>query len=121
MRVGIAGEKGLHVWQGFKWAVENDRWRARVASIPKVFAAAAADLGKHEVDAEAVEAVWNRLVPGLLEVHHQIWHHSIKLQDTYLQTSFKQYHAELFNKCYIGFPGLGKDDQLLTHIWEGGS
>ena len=54
--------------QSFAWAVENDQWHARVGSIPMVFAAAAADMGKEKVDAEVVRAVWSRLLPGLLEV-----------------------------------------------------
>ena len=54
--------------QGFKWAVENDQWQARVGTIPKVFEAAAQDLGKPEPDAGVVAAVWDKIMPGLLEV-----------------------------------------------------
>ena len=58
----------LCTWQNFGWAVENDSWHARVGTIPRVFAAAASDLGKPAVDAEVVRNVWNRIMPGLLEV-----------------------------------------------------
>jgi hypothetical protein len=51
-------------WQGFKWAVDQERWHDRVASIPAVFDAAAADLGAPRVTAAVVRAVWNRLLPG---------------------------------------------------------
>ncbi|CAL8472161.1 g11703 [Coccomyxa elongata] len=86
-RIGMTGISlgGMHSWltmalddrvavaapmigvQGFRWAAENDSWHARVGSIPRVFAAAAADLGKPAVDAQVVMAVWNRIMPGLLE------------------------------------------------------
>jgi hypothetical protein len=36
-----------------------------------VFDAAAADLGKPAIDAEVVRAVWDRLVPDLLEVTYR--------------------------------------------------
>ena len=58
----------LATLQGFAWAMNNDSWHARVGSIPRVFAAAASDLGKPAVDAEVVMAVWDRIMPGLLEV-----------------------------------------------------
>ncbi len=50
--------------QGFRWAVDQDRWHDRVASIPAVFEAAAADLGAPAVDSRVVRAVWERLLPG---------------------------------------------------------
>ncbi|KAK9905832.1 hypothetical protein WJX75_007214 [Coccomyxa subellipsoidea] len=86
-RIGMTGISlgGMHSWltaaldervavaapmigvQNFRWAVENDTWHARVGSIPRVFAAAASDLGKPAVDAEVVRRVWGRIMPGLLE------------------------------------------------------
>lgn len=54
----------LHCWQGFKWAVEQDEWQARVASIQRVFDVAARDMGKQAVDSQVVAAVWERLLPG---------------------------------------------------------
>ncbi|CAI6006826.1 unnamed protein product, partial [Closterium sp. NIES-65] len=53
--------------QCFRWAVDNNCFHARVASIPHVFNAAAEDMGKAHVDAEVVTAVWNRITPGLLQ------------------------------------------------------
>lgn len=84
-RIGITGESlgGMHAWfaafadirysvvvpiigfQGFRWAVEHDRWQARVDSIKDVFEEACSDLGKIEIDKEVVQKVWDRVAPGL--------------------------------------------------------
>ena len=58
--------------QCFGWAMEHDRWQARIASIPQVFAAAAKDLGCKAVDGSVVRRVWDCLMPGMLEVHLSI-------------------------------------------------
>ncbi|EXC19460.1 hypothetical protein L484_006155 [Morus notabilis] len=47
--------------QGFRWAVDNDKWQARVDSIKPVFG----DLGKSVIDKEVVRKVWDRIAPGL--------------------------------------------------------
>ncbi|CAI9775702.1 unnamed protein product [Fraxinus pennsylvanica] len=84
-RIGITGESlgGMHAWfaaaadtryavvvpiigvQGFRWAVEHDKWQARVDSIKAVFEEARIDLGKSTIDKEVVEKVWDRIAPGL--------------------------------------------------------
>lgn len=84
-RIGITGESlgGMHAWfaafsdtrysvvapiigvQGFGWAVENDKWQARVDSIKPVFEEARIDLGKSVIDKEVVKKVWDRIAPGL--------------------------------------------------------
>ncbi|KAK9054903.1 hypothetical protein SSX86_025982 [Deinandra increscens subsp. villosa] len=84
-RIGITGESlgGMHAWfaafldtrysvvapiigiQGFRWAIDNDQWQARVDSIRPVFEEARADLGKVVIDKEVVEEVWDRIAPGL--------------------------------------------------------
>ncbi|KAG8375570.1 hypothetical protein BUALT_Bualt10G0114300 [Buddleja alternifolia] len=97
-RVGITGESlgGMHAWfaaaadnrysvvvpiigvQGFRWAIEHDKWQARVDSIKAVFEEARVDLGKSTIDKEVVEKVslgvvlisvlvivWDRIAPGL--------------------------------------------------------
>ncbi|KAL3368944.1 hypothetical protein AABB24_009644 [Solanum stoloniferum] len=51
--------------QGFRWAIEHDRWQGRVDSIKDVFEEACSDLGKNEIDKEVVEKVWDRIAPGL--------------------------------------------------------
>ncbi|KAI4337482.1 hypothetical protein L6164_015893 [Bauhinia variegata] len=84
-RIGITGESlgGMHAWfagfldtryavvvpiigvQGFRWAIDNDKWQGRVESIKRVFVAARLDLGKDAIDKEVVEKVWDRIAPGL--------------------------------------------------------
>ncbi|PIA64921.1 hypothetical protein AQUCO_00100409v1 [Aquilegia coerulea] len=84
-KIGITGESlgGMHAWfaaaadtryavvvpiigvQGFRWAIDNNKWQGRVDSIKAVFAEAALDLGKNGIDAEVVEKVWDRIAPGL--------------------------------------------------------
>lgn len=86
-RIGMTGVSlgGMHTWlcaaadervaaaapvigvQGFAWAVAHSAFQARVDSIARVFQAAARDLGQPSVDAEVVRAVWDRIVPGLLD------------------------------------------------------
>ncbi|XP_057477422.1 uncharacterized protein LOC130765096 [Actinidia eriantha] len=85
LRIGITGESlgGMHAWfaasadtryavaapiigvQGFRWAIDHDKWQGRVDSIKAVFEEARIDLGKNEIDKEVVEKVWDRIAPGL--------------------------------------------------------
>lgn len=84
-RIGITGESlgGMHAWfaaaidtrysvavpiigvQGFGWAIDHNKWQARVQSIKPVFEEARIDLGKSSIDKEVVEKVWDRIAPGL--------------------------------------------------------
>ncbi|KAK2392342.1 hypothetical protein P8452_29263 [Trifolium repens] len=84
-RIGITGISlgGMHAWfaaaadtryavvapligvQGFRWAIDNDKWQGRVDSIKPLFEAARDDLGKTAIDKEVVEKVWDRIAPGL--------------------------------------------------------
>ncbi|KAL5850448.1 hypothetical protein ACOSQ4_008461 [Xanthoceras sorbifolium] len=84
-RIGITGESlgGMHAWfaaaadtryevvapiigvQGFRWAIDNDKWQGRVDSIKAVFEEAKIDLGNSAIDKEVVEKVWDRIAPGL--------------------------------------------------------
>ncbi|XP_059642610.1 uncharacterized protein LOC132284517 [Cornus florida] len=84
-KIGITGESlgGMHAWfaaaadtryavvvpiigvQGFRWAIDNDKWQGRVDSIKAVFEEARIDLGKTAIDKEVVEKVWDRIAPGL--------------------------------------------------------
>jgi hypothetical protein len=53
--------------QSFRYAIANDCWHARAASLPSLFAAAEKDLGR-PADADLVEEVWRRIAPTLLSV-----------------------------------------------------
>ncbi|XP_057960042.1 uncharacterized protein LOC131152279 [Malania oleifera] len=84
-RIGITGESlgGMHAWfaaaadtrysvvapiigvQGFRWAIDKDKWQDRVNTIKPVFEEARIDLGKSAIDKEVVEKVWDRIAPGL--------------------------------------------------------
>ncbi|XP_054788478.1 uncharacterized protein LOC129294279 [Prosopis cineraria] len=84
-RIGITGISlgGMHAWfaafvdtryavvvpmigvQGFRWAIDNDKWQARVDSIRPLFEVARDDLGKTAIDKEVVEKVWDKIAPGL--------------------------------------------------------
>ena len=48
--------------------MEHDAFHARAATIPAVFEAAAMDMGRSQVTADVVRAVWDKLLPGLLQV-----------------------------------------------------
>ncbi|GAB2223158.1 hypothetical protein Droror1_Dr00017296 [Drosera rotundifolia] len=50
---------------GFRWAIEHERWHARVDSIKPVFIEATSSMGKKSIDKEVVEKVWDRIAPGL--------------------------------------------------------
>eukprot|EP00249_Psilotum_nudum_P018751 c26946_g1_i4 orf=191-1288(+) len=87
-RIGITGESlgGMHTWftaaidhryavavpiigiQSFGWAVINEKWHARVASIHDVFEVAAKDMDKSSIDSEVVAKVWEKIAPGLSNV-----------------------------------------------------
>ncbi|CAH8353492.1 unnamed protein product [Eruca vesicaria subsp. sativa] len=84
-RIGITGISlgGMHAWfaaavdtrysvavsligvQGFRWAIDNDAWQARVDSLKPLFEKARIDMGKSKIDKEVVEKVWDRIAPGL--------------------------------------------------------
>jgi poly(3-hydroxybutyrate) depolymerase len=86
-RIGVTGYSlgGMHSWllaaadervaaaapmagvQHFGWAVAHGKYQGRVDSIPAVFAAAAADMGRPTADEEVVAAVWRRLLPCMQE------------------------------------------------------
>ncbi|KAL2650409.1 hypothetical protein R1flu_018537 [Riccia fluitans] len=86
-RIGMLGISlgGMHAWyaavadpriyvvvpiiavQCFSWAVVNNKWHARVQSLPHVFEVARRDLGKCAVDSEVVARVWRRIAPGLVD------------------------------------------------------
>lgn len=53
--------------QSFRWTLENERWQARAGTIQKAHEAAARDLGEPEVNAKVCRALWNKVIPGVLD------------------------------------------------------
>ena len=51
--------------QSFQWALEHDRWQARVGTIPKAFEIIAKDAGVAKPDATFVKKFYDRVIPGI--------------------------------------------------------
>lgn len=96
--------------QRFGWAVHHNAFRARVGSIPAVFAAAAVDLGRSSVTAEVVRAVWDKLLPGLLTVRKHQTDSICACVST--AAACLQRSCALFCTCC---PGTRNDEEMLLH------
>lgn len=53
--------------QSLKWSLENERWQGRANTIGAAHKAAAHDLGEPEVNAKVCRALWNKVIPGILD------------------------------------------------------
>jgi dienelactone hydrolase len=53
--------------QGFRWSLENDRWQGRANTIRAAHEAAARDLGEKAVNQKVCRALWNKVIPGILD------------------------------------------------------
>lgn len=53
--------------QSFRWSLENERWQGRAGTISAVHQAVAADLGEPAVNARVCRALWQKVVPGILD------------------------------------------------------
>jgi dienelactone hydrolase len=53
--------------QSFRWSLENDRWRGRAMTIWDAHVQVANDLGDTAVNKGNVMALWNKLLPGILD------------------------------------------------------
>jgi dienelactone hydrolase len=51
--------------QSFKWSLENDRWQGRARTIWAAHVQAAKDMGDTGVNKQNVQALWNKLLPGI--------------------------------------------------------
>ena len=51
--------------QSFKWALENDNWKARVGTVKKGFEAATKSAGVDVPDAKFVKSFYDKLIPGI--------------------------------------------------------
>jgi dienelactone hydrolase len=53
--------------QSFRWTLEHDVWQARAGTIRGAHEAAAKDLAEPDVNARVCRALWNKVVPGILD------------------------------------------------------
>lgn len=53
--------------QSYRWSLENQHWQARANTIKMAHDAAAKDLGEPAVNAKVCRALWNKVIPGMLE------------------------------------------------------
>lgn len=52
--------------QSFKWSLDNDKWQGRAKTIQAAHDAAAKDLGEPQVNRKVCEALWSKVIPGIL-------------------------------------------------------
>ena len=53
--------------QSFRWSLDNDQWKGRANTIAPPHQAAAKDRGETEVTRETCRALWNKVIPGMLD------------------------------------------------------
>src|SRR4051795_4309659 len=53
--------------QSFRWSLDNDRWQARANTIRAAHEAAAKDLGEPAINQKVCRALWNKVIPGMLD------------------------------------------------------
>lgn len=53
--------------QSFRWSLDHDEWQGRARTIKLAHDAAAKDLGEKEVNAKVCRALWDKIVPGIVE------------------------------------------------------
>ncbi len=53
--------------QSFRWSLENGQWQGRAKTIKGAHDAAAKDLGEPEVNAKVCRALWDKVIPGILD------------------------------------------------------
>lgn len=53
--------------QSFRWSLDHDQWQGRANTIAGAHKAAASDRGESEVTRETCRALWNKVIPGMLD------------------------------------------------------
>jgi len=53
--------------QSFRWSLDNEKWQGRANTIKAAHEAAARDLGEPGVNAKVCRALWNKIIPGILD------------------------------------------------------
>jgi len=53
--------------QSFRWSLDNGKWQGRANTIKAAHQAAARDLGEAAVNAKVCQALWSKVIPGMLD------------------------------------------------------
>jgi dienelactone hydrolase len=53
--------------QSFRWSLKHDKWQGRANTIKAAHQAAAKDLGEPAVNQKVCRALWNKILPGILD------------------------------------------------------
>lgn len=53
--------------QSFRWSLENDQWQGRANTIKLAHTEAAKDLGESVINQKVCRALWNKIIPGILD------------------------------------------------------
>ena len=53
--------------QSFRWSLEHDQWQGRANTIAGPHKIAAQDRGESEITRETCRALWNKVIPGMLD------------------------------------------------------
>jgi dienelactone hydrolase len=53
--------------QSFRWSLEHDQWQGRAKTIALAHEGAAKDLGEPAVNGRVCRALWNKVLPGILD------------------------------------------------------
>jgi dienelactone hydrolase len=53
--------------QSFRWSLDHNAWQGRAKTIGLAHQAAADDLGAKQVNADVCRALWNKVIPGILD------------------------------------------------------
>src|SRR5262249_23166620 len=53
--------------QSYRWSLENDKWQARAKTIKAAHHAPAADPRQTAVNQAVCRALWNKVIPGMLD------------------------------------------------------
>lgn len=53
--------------QSFRWSLDNEKWQGRANTIKGAHQAAAQDVGEKDVNAKVCQALWNKVIPGMLD------------------------------------------------------
>ena len=53
--------------QSFRWSLESGQWQGRASTIGRAHQVAAMELGEKTVNSKAVRALWDKIIPGIMD------------------------------------------------------